>query len=441
MESPSSPKSQRSGRSLRSNSMVSVKRFVGLGGGKQAPGPETVRLELLREDNLTGRPDILGKVDRQPITGQIHIRMPKKPHSHGAEAAEEVPDFYLVDLWSRPSISGTVAELAQDKYLFRMMPMTYRSWMYHDLTTEASEHPSSNKELTANFDEHAIIKHALSLYCVDVPNARAGRQSPVMYWTPASFATAFMGDTQVLLGSLAMVMLLTITSLILNHPDGYKLVRPLTFPFRAAAIVYLMLRLQNSLETSVLAIVANSIAVLLALADLYFGDLEVLSYEKRICSYTVEKTLPNRIFLCRRHGDAVYNRLYTEYEIDQAITGMGKFSSDYALICEVRGLIMGLRPMEMDEWNKLLRAYMNDDSETPTYLALDVFNEDVPDERSLEKLAEEVKARRELMEHLNEIQGKSHEHVATGGRESLKDKEKKKASKGRSSKPHVKELS
>jgi hypothetical protein len=310
--------------------------------------------------------------------------------------------------------------------------------MYHDLTNAANY---GSKEATLDIDENAILKHALSLYCVDVPNTRAGRQSPVMYWTPASFAIAFMGDTQVLLGSLALLMLLTITSLILNHPDGYKLVRPLTFPFRAAAIAYVMLRVQSSLAQSVLAILANSIALLFVLADLYWGDLEVLSYEKRICSYTVEKTLPNRTFLCRRRGDAVYNRLHSSYEIDQAITGMGKFSADYALICEVRGLIMGLRPMEMHEWYQLLQAYMQDDSEMPSFLALDIFNEDVPDERSLEKIAEEVKSRRELMEHLKEVQGESREHVVTGGRSALKDKDGKKASKEKSRKPHSKELS
>lgn len=192
--------------------------------------------------------------------------------------------------------------------------------------------------------------------------------------------------------------------MILNTGKGYRLLRPVTSPLRLSATIYLILNLVQTSQTNVIAFAGNVIAIGLVLVDHYKGDIQSLTYIKRTCSYTVERTLPGRIFLCRRHGDAVHHKLHQPAQsVDQVVTGMGNFPADYMLIAEVRGIVIGLRPVTVDEWKMILDQYQMD-GRPPCYCGMDVFNEEVPDVFTLDAMEDSLRHRREIQDHLKEIQ-------------------------------------
>merc|ERR1712094_44902 len=65
-------------------------------------------------------------------------------------------------------MGGMVRDLAEDCYLFKPIPMMYRTWIYHDFFRQG-------KQLTG---PTAGAKVVLNWRCIDAPvNVAAGRQS------------------------------------------------------------------------------------------------------------------------------------------------------------------------------------------------------------------------------------------------------------------------
>merc|ERR1719223_14248 len=92
------------------------------------------------------------------------------------------------------------------------------------------------------------------------------------------------------------------------------------------------------------------------------------------CSYEVLMPLPNRIFICRRHGAAHSRDVYGScLPVNEKITGMGSWAPDFVLIADVSGLICELRPMRKEDWKLLVEEHALNPKAPQRYFGMDVF--------------------------------------------------------------------
>jgi len=117
------------------------------------------------------------------------------------------------------------------------------------------------------------------------------------------------------------------------------------------------------------------VALMFGFAEIILGDGSALCAYRLHCSYEVIRPLPNRIFVCRRLGAAHSGEvLGKSLPVNEKITGMGSWQKDYVLIADVKGLIVELRPMSMQDWKLVFTEKQMDMSVVHRYIGLDVYS-------------------------------------------------------------------
>lgn len=306
----------------------------------------------------------MGKSWRNPLTGQVQVK-----RLGGFE------DFCVADLWTRDLLHGTVEQLTGDPYLFRPIPMSMRTWIYHHLFREGHVIPG-----VSGVEEDAMIRYVLGMHCIDALSSVGGKWSPVLLHVPMILFLCVAADIN---ATMVGVMLLSFTiflHIMFNTPGLYRICRLVTLIPRFFYIYWLLNRntIKSAKENaSMMSTVGFFIALGFCAAEIIAGDfMAFLSYRLH-CSYEVIKVLPNRIFICRRHGAAHSQDVvgHRDNPVNEKITGMGVWQSDFVLIADVKGLIVELRPMCKEDWQMIfIERTETEGGLIHRYIGLDVYS-------------------------------------------------------------------
>eukprot|EP00929_Paragymnodinium_shiwhaense_P083479 TRINITY_DN44512_c0_g1_i1.p1 TRINITY_DN44512_c0_g1~~TRINITY_DN44512_c0_g1_i1.p1 ORF type:complete len:406 (-),score=96.34 TRINITY_DN44512_c0_g1_i1:293-1510(-) len=292
---------------------------------------------------------LMGTAFRQVLTGEVRLeRVPKRL------------DYTVVDLWTRPCLLGKIKQFVYDRYLFKPVPMTYRTWIYHSLYRGGMIQADTGEDLMTT---------TLKQHCIDQPET-CGRFSPALMYFPSCLGAALTGDKVFVTICVVVAALLHRLAAELNVPKWYRYNRLASLPFRAIFIFYLLARIGGDFTN----VLGTFIVLVGAIADIVLGDVRQLTSCNLICQYEIVRELPNRVFVCRRIG-AISTNL--NLRISDTISGLAIWETNFVLIADIKGLLVELRPVTIEDWCKLSAEYVTEHN-AQDFFGLDIFDHDVP---------------------------------------------------------------
>mmetsp|Transcript_6278 Transcript_6278/g.11771 ORF Transcript_6278/g.11771 Transcript_6278/m.11771 type:complete len:492 (-) Transcript_6278:69-1544(-) len=275
---------------------------------------------------------MMGKVRRNPFTGEIIVK-----HHHW------FPNFHILDVANRKELPSNRAALEEDPYLYRAVPMLYRSWIYQGLFSLGDVSISGKAH-----DSHGILKMALGFRCLDVPVA-SNRWSPAVFYVLISILSAIPGDTALFWVSMILTLFTIGVSNRYNLPLHYSVDRKISLPFRIAYTAFPLIRIQWA-DWAIFKIVAAVLCTILAIADLILGDAIIIRAFRFNASYEIQKALGNRVYVCKRIGGEQAKQFGFSIGVDPSVSGLETWTSEHIMIADIEGMIMELRPMRIKDW-------------------------------------------------------------------------------------------
>jgi len=324
-----------------------------------------IKLTSCTNGESDGVTTLMGKGIRNPITGKVTI--PNNP---------AFKDFVLVDLWTRREISGSVEELTKDPYLFKPVPLVYRTWIYH--------YEYLHNKVDGVSDENAMLKRALQRQCIDAPTS-AGLWSPLMCLIPICVAVSLMDNMFLLVVGLGMNIAGQSLSNSMNTAPYYRYLRLATILPRLGFYVAMLVVFLTSSAQGGLAFLAFFVAMVAAGIDVIRGDIEAVRCYGLHCGYEVMKVLPSRVFICRRVGACYYEEIFgSRGLVDECVSGYFPWERHHHLIADIQGILVELRPMQPKDWESVYEQNVVS-TEPMHFLSLDMFNEDLPNQKVVQE--------------------------------------------------------
>eukprot|EP00927_Polykrikos_kofoidii_P066408 TRINITY_DN62008_c0_g1_i1.p1 TRINITY_DN62008_c0_g1~~TRINITY_DN62008_c0_g1_i1.p1 ORF type:complete len:404 (+),score=81.81 TRINITY_DN62008_c0_g1_i1:52-1212(+) len=316
-----------------------------------------VRLERHNEivESSTGMTPFMGKVGRQSYTGDCQLHNMGKDH-----------DFVVVDLLTRPCLFGHVKEFIDDPYIFKPVPLSYRTWIYHS-------HYRSGRNIQSPLQsgDDVLLRDALVEWCIDA-RVNAGQWSPTLIYILLGFVATISGDRFYTAVALLECVFLYLAASMMNEPDWYRFERIVTMPSRLAFFIYTIIRMFMA-QTGLVAI-GTALCALLMILDAIFGDGMMLVNYKLTCKYEIVRELPNRLFVCQRIGAAGQKG---GEDVPTIISGMMRWENHWVLIADIKGLLVELQPMTAADWSKLTKEYALK-AQPQLFFGLDVYDDHMP---------------------------------------------------------------
>lgn len=280
------------------------------------------------------RQKLMGCARRSPITGEITLR-----------EIEDIPDFFVVDLLERQRLPSEVQSLAEDPWIYRPVPLKYRTWLYHDCWRR-SIMPNVMVKGPAKH-EHKMMMHTLSLPAIDAP-IKAGRYSSLMFFVVGAFMSILARDSNLTGCAMLLLYLMYGISVGTNSPKYYRLERLLTAPLRLGFLTLLIIGINF---TSIVGAVGRLVTAIMLIIDLLVGDLSVFRDGKFTCTHQVMRILPNRVYVCQRIGaEFTEKRFGQRGEVPECVAGFRPWKQCHTLVADVGGLICELVPMTAEDW-------------------------------------------------------------------------------------------
>mmetsp|Transcript_34637 Transcript_34637/g.78309 ORF Transcript_34637/g.78309 Transcript_34637/m.78309 type:complete len:383 (+) Transcript_34637:147-1295(+) len=329
---------------------------------------------LIRRMKGRDKTALIGSCTRSAVTGEIHIRR-----------LGDFPDYCLVDLFTRRSLMGDVKSYAANPYLFRPVPLAYRTWIYHSFFRDGKSIKKDGSQSLAEQAEDGIISQVLSEPCIDAP-VSGGRWSPLACNALMVLATCLTGDIYIVAPGNILILVLYFITWYSNNPARYRYCRLLALPPRLIFVGFLLLQF----HADALSVIGVILALLVFFVDL-LGDVDTVHTYGYHCSYEIVRSLPNRVFVCKRSGAASLDEDLSPDRavVSELVSGMGSWDATNALIADMHGILVELRPMEPRDWQGLKRAYDLSMGEL-LFAGVDAYNEHLPSARALEE--EDAKA-------------------------------------------------
>lgn len=296
---------------------------------------------------------ILGQCKRNPITGQCLL-----------QNASISTDFGIVDLWERDLLFGSADELAHDPYLFKVVPLPVRTWIYHYYFGR-EEHMSKAR------GDHGVMERVLDHQVVDA-NLAIGQWSPAVCYAPVALVSVFSGDSLTSFVCIAAAVFNIVVAAGANTPRFFHWVRPITAVPRFVFFFFICVRLGQIAGEGAGAILSCLVIIVLLLVDFFRGDIPAISGAGNHCNYRVVRVLPNRIFVCCRNG-AAFLEDKDRGKVHECISSVGDWHNEMTMIAEIRGLVAELRPMQLHDWELVWQERQSTGRPT-TFMGLDVFN-------------------------------------------------------------------
>jgi len=301
---------------------------------------------------------LMGKCRRSPMTGEITM---EKPASF--------PNFQVVDLAGREFLPRDRHTLEEDNYLFKPIPLMYRTWLYQRYFLKPEGFGRGR-------DMDYIVRQALSAFCLDL-QMWDGRWSPVMMYAIIMFLSSLTCSSLIISSACATGLVSCAISIGCNTPKAYRWDRFLSLPFRLAFLVYIFVVFPTD---SSLEIMGTVLVILLVLMELWAGDMSFLSTYRFHCSYTLLKCIGGRVFVCQREGAEGLNSFFGRQpdRIEPNMVQMAKWTVQNHMIAEIEGLIVELRPMTPEDWSAAAQDYHKNFAPA-TFISLPVFEQELSD--------------------------------------------------------------
>jgi len=317
--------------------------------------------------NEKGGSSIQGKCERNPLTGKAVLK-----------EASVMNDYCIMDLWERSALYGSPEDLIHDPYVFKIVPLAMRTWIYHYLF--------SRSELIAKSEgANGILKAVLDFKVIDADKV-AGRWSPLLCLGPTALIAVFTADFVTAMACIAITVLNLSISVLCNTPQWFGHHRLISFAPRLIFFCLIIVRMFMQIEEGG-PIVMLSFVVILALLviDFIFGDGVAFVSVGLRCNYEVLRILPNRVFICRRHGAAFLEDPDHGLEVSQVVSGTSYFD-EMVILVESRGLLFQLKPMAKADWTAALEYRANTNRPVAFY-GLDIFNKKLRTTVEIDKVA------------------------------------------------------
>lgn len=221
-----------------------------------------------------------------------------------------------------------------------------------------------------------MMRYILGMHCIDASVA-AGRWAPIMLYVPMILFLTIAADLGAIVVSILVLLLVLAIQWIMNTPELYRWSRPVHITLRIVLFFQLVERMgaKSDAGGSSASMLGFTIAIAFCLGEILIGDGSALTGYRLHCSYEVIRVLPNRIFVCRRHGAAhSADILGRSLPVNEKITGMGNWMPDFVLIADVKGLIVELRPMDVMDWKLVFQEKMMNHEAIHRYIGLDVYS-------------------------------------------------------------------
>mmetsp|Transcript_113735 Transcript_113735/g.178959 ORF Transcript_113735/g.178959 Transcript_113735/m.178959 type:complete len:425 (-) Transcript_113735:176-1450(-) len=343
---------------------------------KDAEGGPTLDVERCKTKEMD---TLMGKAFRNPLTGEVFLQ------DYGT-----FPDFVIADLWTRKNISGQIGAMAHDPYILRVIPMQTRTWIYHHLFRGGRALSQSGVA------DDAMIRGVLAMPCIDA-NVSGGKWSSVMFYAPMLIIMCLCKDLTAVLGGIVTICATLALTFWMNNPEWYRRTRLATWPIRAIFFVWTIWRMGAAQNGTAINAFGFIFALIFTVLEMCLGDCGAVQAYRMHCSYDVVRKLPNRIFICTRQGAAHSQEIFGEHlPPDEKITGIASdaWQSDLALIADVRGLVVELKPVRPEDWTS---AYQDKDRNGAIlrYVGLDVFS---PGTATIHALAAAIREQNEAAE-------------------------------------------
>jgi len=324
-----------------------------------------------RRQELHGVSLLLAKASRSPITGEISIR-----------DLTGFPDFAFVDLARRPEgvLSGKRVALESDPYLFKAVPLLYRTWIYHCLVNKGTV---AN---TSKHDPHETIKFVLSRQCVDAP-INVGRNSPLLYYVPVAIGTCLTANLTLVVLMLVLICIMLFIAKVSNSQEHYRLARTYTLPLRLIFLVIVVI----DLKFDSFLIVVGFLLTLFAIGfDFATGDCTSAWYYGMNCSYQFLHALENRLFVCWREGAFTWeDMLGSRGCVQEEVSQLAAWGRQHHLIADIGDMLVELRPLNHADWNNLQQRCLVT-GEPVNYLSLNTFDLNAPPRTGMSTEAEDM---------------------------------------------------
>merc|ERR1719361_1687712 len=130
----------------------------------------------------------------------------------------------MVDLLRRPQVSSNLAVLKADPYLFRPIPLPYRTWIFHQTATDSDV-------VAPGTDGSGLMRMALEQLCIDRA-ITAGRWSSMMTFVPLVPAIGLTSDLAVVIVTILVTFALYATSAWSNNARAYRYERAFSLCIR-----------------------------------------------------------------------------------------------------------------------------------------------------------------------------------------------------------------
>jgi hypothetical protein len=303
--------------------------------------------------------EFMGKSKRNHVTGEVLLRR-----------CDDLSDFLLVDLYKRKTPPEEMSRLVQDNYIYRPVLMKYRTWMYHYF---------SHSEKVLAGGENAMLSHVLAQWCIDAPT-HAGRYSPIVCFVPLTVATCLTGQFFLVALALSVMSLIHMVNHITNTPSMYRYSRIATLIPRIAFIVYALAQFQTD---TMLGLVGSIVVIACAFVDVALGDLGSFFNYKLHCKHVIVKIPTNsRLMICERFGAHHQEEIFgSRGHVEEEISGFANWKHTNSLIADIHGLVVELRPLEVEDWLKVRDQFYKSQTPLP-YICLDVFGDDTATDES-----------------------------------------------------------
>lgn len=314
----------------------------------------------LKRQHMPRVQSIMGAAKRSPITGEISL-----------QDIYDIPDFFIVDLLQRDGLPAKIQDLSDDPYLFKPVPLSYRTWFYHSLWKQKKL--GTQKVSGAAKYEHETLLSIFGIRALDVPIS-AGRHSPMTLYAAGAFCTAMAGYGYLTMVMLGVMILLYAASVGTNSPASYTNTRLVTLPVRMAFLGWVLMTFKT--DTPML-IAGYAVAAAVPLIDIMFGDLEIFRNFKYRCAYEVLRIMPNRVYICQRMGGEFVDEVFGyRGHVQECICGFRNWTSRHMLIADISGLLCELRPMSPEDWCRVSQEWSAGGGLPMPYIGLDTFVED-----------------------------------------------------------------
>mmetsp|Transcript_73460 Transcript_73460/g.192653 ORF Transcript_73460/g.192653 Transcript_73460/m.192653 type:complete len:384 (-) Transcript_73460:187-1338(-) len=328
---------------------------------KMAMAKFYIPFEALQEKDAQA---VMGSAWRSSITGQVLTK-------HDSD----YPNYRFADFWTRKTVNGSITDLMKDPYCFRPVPMKYRTWMYHFFFLQ-------KMVIKGGGSDHAMIQHVLSHRTQDV-DIQAGRWSPLVAYAPMLLVMTITGDIYAVLAGIIMCWLLWLVATSTNTPSLHRYHRVISFPFRVFFLLFTFSRLQAMEEA--LGLLAFFVCIILLLAEIVCGDINTILSYRLECNYEIVRVLPNRVFICRRHGASHLEETFGKRgTVKECISGFAVWERSMTLIADIGGMLVELRPMREEDWRPCHEDFCMVGTPLP-YFSLNIFDEDWPSAMDAER--------------------------------------------------------